>query len=269
MRRIEISAGIFAALLLGAPAVADDAPFLGTDPASVMAKGEKSIQQWLVFGHGHCKESFNSFQSQTEFDYGVTDRLQVAVSLLYDWDRTHPQGEASVQTSLVGLQGEAVWSVIAPDKGPLGVAIAVDPAFNPSSRAIAFRLLFTTYVAHFENVLNINFENSWDKDGFGHWQDSSAIVFNYGLAHALNKNWTLGVEVGNEFAFNAMLGNADLGTLASTFYAGPTVQYAGETATISLGVQTQLPLSTGDHVENGYRVDAERWRVALRVSRSL
>lgn len=260
--------GLLCSVLVG-PALADDAPFLGTDPASVMAPGEKAVQQWLVFGHGHARESYSALQSETEFDYGVSDRLQLSLSLLYNWTRTKPSGEAASSSSLVGLHGEAVWSVTTTDKSPLGIALAIDPAFNSSSRSVAVRLLLTKYLARFENVLNINFENNWDKDLAGHWQPSSAISFNYGLAHPLNKHWTIALEFGNEFAFDHILSLTGLSTTAHTFYAGPTVQYECEQATFSLGVQTQLPFSSGDKVVNGYTADAEHWHLAFRVSRAI
>ena len=255
--------------LLPCPALADDAPFLGTDPASVLGQGEKALQQWVSLGHGHVGESYSSVETQTEFDYGVTDRLQLSLSLLYDWSRAKPASGLAVSGGLIGVQGEAVWQVMAAENNPLGLAIAVDPAFNPSERGLAARMLFTTYVAHFENVLNINFENNWNKDGAGHWQSSSAIVFNYGLAHALNKHWTIGVEFGNESSFSSLLTNANLGSIASTFFAGPSVQYESNFVTISFGVETQLPISTGGAVANGYTPDAERWRAALRLTRSI
>ena len=255
--------------LLFAPALADDAPFLGTDPASVMGQGEMAVQQWLSLAHGHCRESFNAVETQTEFDYGVSDHLQMAVSLLYDWGRDKPAGGPATTRGLVGLRGEAIWQVTSADKAPLGLAIAVDPAFDPSSRGFAMRLLFTTYIAHFENVLNINFENEWEKDGAGHWQPSSTIAFNYGIAHALDQHWTIGAEFGNEFAFDSLLTNGNLGTIDSTFYAGPTLQYACAFATISFGVEMQLPISSGANTVNGYTADAERWRMGLRFSRSI
>jgi hypothetical protein len=265
--RISIAAALWA--LSAVPALADDAPFLGTDPASVMAAGDKSLQQWFSFAHGHSGESFSAIQTQTEFDYGVSDRLQVGLSLIYDWSRTRPPGEAASTTSLAGLQGEAIWSVLATDKSPLGVAIAVDPAFDASSRGIAFRLLLTKYFAHFENILDINFENNWAKDETGHWQSSSAIIFNYGLAHPINAHWTIGLEVGNEFAFDNLLTSADLGSSAATFFAGPTVQYDFGTGTIGLGIQTQLPFASGAHCAGAYTADAERWRVGFRYARAI
>ena len=264
---MAILAGI--APSLSPPALADDAPFLGTDPASVMGQGEKAVQQWVSFAHGHSGESHSGFETQTEFDYGVSDHLQLSLSLLYDWTRSKPSGRPANTTDLVGVQSEAIWQVASADKEPLGLAIAVDPAFDPSSRGLAVRLLFTTYIAHFENVLNINFENNWDKDSASRWQSSSAIIFNYGLAHALDKHWTIGVEFGNESAFDSLLTGVNLGSIASTFYAGPTLQYACAFATISFGVETQLPISSGDNIANGYTADAERWRMALRLARSI
>lgn len=267
--RFGTTLGLFFVMACVHPALADDAPFLSTDPASVLAKGDKTVQQWITFGHGHVGKSFNSLETQTKFDYGASDRLQLALSLVYDWSRTRPPGEAAGTTSLIGMQAEAVWSVMATDRSPLGVAIAVDPSFNPASRGIAFRLLLTKYFSRFENVLDINFENNWDKDAASHWKSSSAVVFNYGLAHPIGKNWVVALEFGNEFAVDSQLTSADLSNVASTLFAGPTVQYDFGTGTVSLGVQTQLPISTGNNAVNGYTADVERWRVGLRFAHNI
>lgn len=266
---LRLTRALFLALATAVPASADDGAFLGTDPASVMAEGDKAVQQWISFGHGHAGESFSALQTQTEFDYGVSDRLQLSLSLIYDWSRTRPPEGPADSSSLIGVQGEAVWSVMATETNSIGVAIAVDPSYSPSSRGIAFRLLLTKYFSRFENVLNINFENNWEKDPAGHFQSSSAIIFNYGLAHPLGKHWVIALEFGNEFAFESALTKANPDKTASSFFAGPTVQYDFGTGSISFGAQTQLPFSTGATAVHGYTADTERWRLGFRYARAI
>lgn len=251
------------------PAVADDAPFLGTDPASVVAPGDLLVQQWFNWSTGQTRASFNAFESQTEFDYGVTDRLQLALTLVYDWSRTRPAGKPADTDSLPGLAAEAVYIVAPADASPVGLALAVDPAFNAQSRGIAVRVLLQKYLWGLEHVLNINFEDDWDKDESGNWMGSSGITFNYGLAYPIDRNWTLAIELGNEFANDALLSDGRLSGLTNTFFLGPTIQYDCDLATITLGIQAQMPWSSGSGAEDGFKIDAERFRFGLRLTRTI
>jgi hypothetical protein len=267
VRRPAVLALAFAALFT--PARADDAPFLNTDPASTLAAGEMAVQQWFAWAAGHSGQSYRAFESLTEFDIGISDRLQLAATLVYDWDYTRPPGSPAATTSLAGFQGELVYVLAPADQSPVGVALAIDPVFNPASHGLAVRLLLTKFLWGFEHVLNINFENSWDKDGAGGWSESGAIVFNYGLGYALNPHWTVGLELGNQFTFSRLATSVNFRDPGSTLFLGPSLQYDGAPLVISLGVQAQLPLASGGDVVNGYRADAERWRASLRFSHSL
>ncbi len=251
------------------PAAADDDPFLGTDPASVLAAGDALAQQWLDWNTGQTGASFNAFESQAEFDYGVTDRLQLALTLVYDWRRAHPNGQPADTDSLPGLAAEAIYIVTPTDASPVGIALALDPAFNGRSRGVAFRLLLQKYLWGFENVLNINFEDDWDKDETSNWTASSGITFNYGLAYALDRNWTAALELGNEFAFDALLSDGRFHDLTSTFFLGPTIQYDCDAGVVTLGMQAQLPWSSGANAVGGYKADAERFRIGLRLTRAI
>jgi len=262
-------AAVVAMCLTALPAFADDAPFLGTDPASVMTKGDSSVQQWLSWGQGQAGQSYNAFESLTEFDYGLTDRVQLALTVAYDWDRTRPPGGPAETSSLVGLQGELIYIVAPTDQSPVGIALAVDPAFNSSSHGIAFRVLLTKYVWGLEHVLNVNFENAWEKNGVGGWQESGAVVFNYGVATALDKHWTVGLELGNQFTFDRVVTSMNFKDSGITLYLGPTVQYDCSFAVITFGVQAQLPVASGSNAVHGYTADAERWRAGLRLSRAI
>lgn len=260
---------LIALIAFALPALADDAPFLGTDPASTPPQGEIDVQQWFTWAHGNSGQSYSAFQSQTEVDYALTDRVQLAMTLVYDWSRTRPPGGPSDSSSFVGLAAEAVYVALPYDTNPIGLAFAVDPAFNAQSRGLAFRVLLTKYFGAFENVLNINFDNDWQKDATGHWEGASGVTFNYGLGYALDEHWTVAAELGNEFAFEELMTSGRLHAVSNTFFAGPTIQYDCEYAVVSLGAQAQLPWSSGSGAVGGFTPDIERWRVALRILRTV
>lgn len=259
--------GAFMLLWPTTAAIADEAPFLSTDPVSVPAKGEIDIQQWLNWASGHTSASYNDLLSQTEFDYGVTDRLQLALTLVYDWNRTRPAGGPADIQRVPALAAEAIYVLLPVDKNPIGVALAVDPGFDAKSRGIAFRVLLEKYLWGFENVLNVNFENDWEKDGTNHWEASSGISFNYGIARKVDEHWTVALELGNEFDFDELLTSDHLRAEANTFFLGPTLQCEWERTTVTLGMQAQLPWSSGPNASRGYTTEAERFRVGVRLMR--
>lgn len=265
----SLAAFVTAFSLFAVAAAADDAPFLGTDPASVLPQGGHAVQQWLSWAGGHTGESYNAFEAVTEYDYGLTDRVQLAATLAYDWDRTRPLGGPPVSTSLAGIQGEAIFILAAIDKNPLGVALAIDPAYNSASRGIAVRLLLTKYFWGFEHVLNINFENGWENNNTGLQVENGAVAFNYGLGYAVDPHWTVSFEAGNQFTFDRLVTSVNFKDAGIAVFLGPTVEYDCAAVIITAGVQAQLPVASGGNVVKGYRTDAERWRAGLRFSRSI
>ncbi len=265
----QLSLATVTAVAAMVSATADDAPFLGTDPVSVLGTKEALLQQWLDWNSGQTGASFNAFESQTEFDYGLTDRLQLALTMVYNWSRTHPPGQPAIVESLPGLAAEAIYILAPTHQSPIGIALAVDPAFNARSRGVAVRLLLEKYLWGFENVLNIAFEDDWDKDDTGHWTGSSGIAFNYGLAHAIGHNWTVALELGNTFAFDNLLSDGHFRALTNTFFLGPTIEYECAAGVLTFGVQAQMPWSSGNNTAGGYTTDAERWRIGLRLTRAI
>lgn len=260
---------LLALFLWSQPASADKAPFLGTDPTGVSAAGEMTLQQWFSWANGSTGASFNNFESQSEFDYGLSDRLQLGLSVLYDWERTRPPGDPAEIESRPGFAGEIIYVVIPIDNEPFGLSLAFDPAIDAHSKALAFRLLLEKRIGRFQHVLNINFDNEWEKDAGSAWHGTSGIAMNYGLGYALDRNWTVALEIGNELDFDELLIGGRLKAATNTVFAGPTLQYDCELAVITFGLQAQLPLSMGNHTRAGFTDDAERWRAGVRLTRGI
>jgi len=261
--------GVICLALTLQPACADSDPFLGTDPAQVSAAGEAGLQQWLSWRTGHQGESYNEFQSQTEVDYGLTDRIQLALTLEYDWSRERPPASPEVRMDFAGLAGEVIFLLLPVEKSPFGLALAVDPAFNPAERGIDFRLLLEKNLFGLQHVLNINLENLWERQGPGDWAGSSGLSFNYGVGYALTPRWTLALEFGNERGFDTLFSDLSLRQQSNTFFLGPTLQYDCEAVVVTLGMQAQLPWASGSGALHGYTPGAERFRLGLRLARAI
>ncbi len=99
---------------LYSPAWADDRPFAFAYTTDIEAKGEKEIEQELTWSSGHANEAFQSVESRTELEYGITDNFQGSFYLNYDWSRTHDHeapGPAET-SSLSGVSGEFIYRLM-------------------------------------------------------------------------------------------------------------------------------------------------------------
>jgi hypothetical protein len=260
--------GLFCLSLPWQQAWADGDPFLGTDPPMVAAAGERDLQQWLSWRSGHTGEGFQDFESLTEFDYGLTDRLQLALTLAYDWNRVKPPGSPALAQDFVGLAGEVIAVLLPVEQSPLGLSLALDPYLNAAERGIDVRLLLQKDILGLQNVLDINLENGWERLGPGNWQGSSGLSFNYGIAYPLDPQWTVALEFGNERSFNRLFTDGG-GEASNSFFLGPTLQYDGALAVVTLGMQAQLPWASGPGARDGFTPDTERFRLGLRFAREI
>ena len=65
-----------ASVSLAAPALAGESPFGYVYTADTHPRGEREVEQWLTRRQGQSRGDYDLWQARTEFEYGVTDRLQ-------------------------------------------------------------------------------------------------------------------------------------------------------------------------------------------------
>src|SRR6476660_6641282 len=70
------------------PARADDQPFLTLDATDIEPELGKELEQNFAWTSGKSGQSFNALAGETEFEYGLSDQIQLAVAGEYDWTRT-------------------------------------------------------------------------------------------------------------------------------------------------------------------------------------
>jgi len=257
------------------PALADDQPFLTLYMTDVDSQGEREIEQWLGWKTGETGGSYNDFLSRTEFEYGITDNLQGSLYFNYEWDRQHldtPPFLSDTENS-VGVSGEVIWRVLNADFDPIGFALYVEPSWNTDEREVESKLLFQKNFLNdaLRCALNINFEDDWDRVDSG-WETNSALEFDTGAAYALLPELSAGFEFDNERAFEGLIMGGAAHEQASAFFFGPTIDYEPLPWKITAGAQAQLPWATSPPgnagaVVSGFEARAERFRMAIRISR--
>lgn len=257
---------------LGAPARADDQPFLTLYMTDIDSQGAREAEQLLGWKTGKTNASYNDFLSRSEVEYGITDNLQGSVYISYERDRTRTRVGPSETDNSVGVSGELIWRLLNSDFDPIGFALYFEPSWSTDERAIESRILLQK---NFLNdalrwAINVNFEDDWDRETNG-WERNSAVEFDTGVAYALTSRLNAGVELDNERAFEGLVMGGASREQASAFFLGPTIDYEPLPWKITLGAQAQLPWAMSPAgnpgaVMGGFEARAERFRAAFRVS---
>jgi hypothetical protein len=279
MLKSSTSLATLAALLLFAgtqAARADDQPFLTLYTTDIQPQGGREFEQWLKWKAGHANESFNSFESRSEIEYGFTDNVQGSLYLSYDWDRTRPHlplGPADT-TDAVGVSGELIWRVMNPYFDPFGLAFYVEPSISAEGREFETKILFQK---NFLNdtlrwAVNVNFEDRWEKNPLGHFDPASALEFDTGVAYNVTPDFSVGLEFDNERGFDGLILGGSPDAQTDSYYLGPTIQYIGNPWAVTFGAQKQLagasnPAGIPGNVVDGLTAGDEHFRLTLKVSR--
>jgi hypothetical protein len=264
-------------ITLTAAARADDQPFLSLDATDIEPEFGHEIEQDFTWASGKPGMSFNAIEGETELEYGLSDQIQIAGAVDYDWtrqrDHAFPATPAVSGTAIDGISGEAIYQALNVYFDPIGLGVLVSPRVGRNSRSVEAKLLVQKnfFNDRLRAVVNLGGEFGAERDG-GTWGDVSAITFDAGVAYNITWEWSAALEFNAEQDFDGLLLNGRGVPTATTYYAGPTLQYVAHPWTASLGVQAQLPWAreatqAPGGVTDGFSSDAERFRVMFRVTR--
>jgi hypothetical protein len=267
-------AGLAATVLaVSGPARADDQPFITLYTTDIQPTHGREFEQWVTWKAGRPGMSANEIQSRSEIEYGITDNLQGSLYLINDWTREHAPPAAPETSDFTGVSGELIWRLLNPYFDPVGLAVYAEPAWNPREHSIETKILAQkNFLDHRLRVaLNINFEDTWERNATGGFDTSSALEFNLGASYNVTPDFSAGVEFDNERAFDGLILGGPASQVTSAYYLGPTVQYIGHPWAVTFGAQAQLPIAENSGgapgaVVGGYVADAENFRVTLRLS---
>jgi hypothetical protein len=257
------------------PARADEQPFFTLYTTQTEAADETEVEQAVRWNAGHARESFNALQSFSEVEYGITDDFQASLYLNYGWARTRPSGSAAETDSDLGLSGELIYRLTNAYTDPVGLAIYLEPSVGPNQRGLELKLLGQkNFGDALRTVVNVNFEDTWEKQTAAPWRQTSALEFDFGAIYRLSQAWSVGLEFDNERGFDGLIVGSPAHEVSNSFYLGPTIDFDSDFADITFGVQTQLPIATNPAeipgaTVGGYTAGDEHFRVGLRLARDL
>lgn len=153
--------GCAVALLAVTPAShATERRFAFTYETTTTPKGSFEFEEQFFWERG---SGFDTFLFRQEIEYGVTDRLQLAV-YLFDFEHEHSAEEGS-STKWAGTGLEAVYQLTDPNKDPIGSAVYLETIMNDKDLEIEGKFLLQKNLGKLMLVSNSIVAGKWE-DGY-------------------------------------------------------------------------------------------------------
>lgn len=258
--RVVLVAALAAVLLCGG-AAAEDQPFLTLDTTDIEPQSGHELEQDANWAMGPASAA--GLGLETELEYGLNDDLQIAAAADYGWDRSDSNAD---RFHFGSVGGEAIYRALNVDFDPVGLGVLVSADAGSALMDGTAKLLVQKNFLNdrLRMVVNSGWTEARQRTTnftIPRWQNESMVELAAGFSYAITWSWSAGMEFDD-----------DLTSDSNVYYAGPTVQFVAHPLTASVGFQAQLPWASGpaglsDTVRNGFAADAERYRVAFRVTR--
>jgi hypothetical protein len=158
-------------------------------------KGEFDFQNWVTWKSGH--DSGNKVEFRHEIEYGVTDRLQAALSVA-DWevnDSTAGGGEgahAAFQDTAV----ELIYSLSNPVKDIVGSALYGELKIGPEHIDLESRIILQKNFGPIVLAYNGILEAEWEGEATGVYDEQKGVFEQtFGVSYQFNPYFLVGGEL--------------------------------------------------------------------------
>jgi hypothetical protein len=278
-------------------ACAEESMFGYVYTTDLLPAGAKELEQWLTWRHGKNGGTFDMIEGRTEFEYGLTDKLQVALYLNYAWTRAYHNGPFGAttppeqfsdyaagpddrfnRTRITGVSGEAIYRILSPYTDGIGVALYTEPTigenfYESENKLIIQKNFFddlmtvafnVTYAPEFRYTLN----DPMNAGSGRTWGEETDVNFSLAVSYRFMENWSAGFEFLNEREYNSF----DFSHQSNGgYYFGPTLHYGGKDFFVTVTALGQLPWASAHSdtvpgaLVGGIIVDNDFERARLRV----
>ncbi len=278
-------------------ACADEPLFGFVYTTDLLPKDGKEVEEWLTWRHEKNSGYYDQLEGRTEFEYGVTDALQLAVYANYNWTQAYHNGPFGATTPpeqfsdyvvgpnnrfnasrFVGVSGEAIYRILSPYTDILGLALYTEPTVGQNFFELENRIILQKNFLDDLLVIAFNFAyapefrylpDPLDPTGLGNsWQEETDVNFDFGVSYRFIENWSAGFEFLNEHEYNSFNFTHESN---SGYYLGPVLHYGGERFFITATAVWQMPWATAHSdtvpgaLMGGYIGDNDFERFRLRV----
>jgi hypothetical protein len=184
--------------------------------ATTSAPGSVEMENSVTFQTGKDEGRFSQVDFRHEFEFGITDRLQLSVYVA-DWN--YQSGFAGQRSGYAysGSALEAIYNLTNPVTDPIGFSVyeeikAGDRLFESESKLIAQKN-FGPLIAAYNATLEAEWEGDHLQERQGEFQQA------FGLSYEFSPMFSAGIEVVHEIVFEEW-GEGDI---FQNFFVGPNI----------------------------------------------
>jgi hypothetical protein len=204
------------ALLLGAARDAEGSNrrFLYNYEATTMPAGGREFETWVTWKTDKPGDpDFERFDIRHEFEFGLTDRLQLGL-YLPDW-RYEESATESGKADFRDVAAEVIYGICDPQDSVLGAALYGEAKFGDDYLEFETKLLLQKNLGAWCFVYNLGAEAVWEHD---YDDDEGELMQSFGVSHEFSPSLAAGLEVVHEVAVPDW---EDFGE--QTVYGGPNL----------------------------------------------
>jgi hypothetical protein len=280
-----------------ATARAEESQFGYVYTTDLLPKGAKEVEQWMTWRHQKIAGTYDEVEGRTEFEYGLTDRLQVALYANYAWTRAYHNGPFGATTPpeqfadetagpadhfratrLIGLSGEAIYRLLSPYTDGVGLAVYEELTIGQSFRESETKFILQKNFLDDRLTTAFNFTYAPELRNLPDpvhpqaksWQEETDVNFNFAASFRFAPNWSAGAEFVNEHEYNSYRFTHESN---NGYFLGPTLHFGGRDYFVTVTVLEQLPWARAhsDTVDGslvGARTldnDFERYRLRIKA----
>ncbi|MCE9609678.1 MAG: hypothetical protein K8R23_05665 [Chthoniobacter sp.] len=196
--RPSLLAYIFAATLLATAvsAFAGQRKFAYSYETLTVPVGSVEFENWVTWKHSSAGERVDQFDFRHEFEFGVTERLQIGLYVA-DWSLTESRTESRAVYQHSGV--EVIYNLTNPNTDFLGSALYGE--VQVGDRVIEFegKLLLQKNFGRVSLVYNAIIEAEWEGESLQHLDERSGeFAQTLGVSYELTPNFSAGAELLHE-----------------------------------------------------------------------
>jgi len=184
---VFLAATLFAALATASHAI--DRRFAYSYETTTQPKGLLEYEQWFTWEHSNGGDKY---KFRHEFEYGLTDRLQLGV-YLFDWE--HEREDAESSTLWEGTGFELIYNLSDPTRDFIGSALYAEFLMSDQELELEAKLLLQKNIGPFALVYNGVLEAEWED---GYEKDVGVLGSTAGISYQIRPNFLVGVEATHE-----------------------------------------------------------------------
>jgi hypothetical protein len=192
---------------------------------TTMPKGAMELENWVTWKTSKDNDAdFERFDIRHEFEYGVTDHLQLAFYFA-DW-RYEKSATESGKTSFQDIAVEAIYNLTDPNTSPYGSAVYGEIKGSDDFIELEGKLLLQKNIGPWVMVYNVGGEIAWEDD---YQQDEAELKQTLGVSYQLHPSLSIGAEVLHEIAVPDVESIGDSGV-----YLGPNISWRNDRFSVGM-----------------------------------